>query len=243
VGSGQSVAGPLVVLNTILADSLQWLTDQLEDQLASGSPLEEAAFAVLRRTMTDHGAVVFGGDGYSSDWHRTAVEERGLENLRTSADALPVLQRPEIRALFERQGVLSGVELESRYEVYREQYILAIEVEARLVLRIARTQIYPAVMGYLDTLASSLHQQEALGLQPDRSLVNTVASLTQNLLGRCTALEQAISHPPHDAHLRHCADTLLPLMAEVRTAVDGLEPLIDDSSWPLPTYQEMLFMR
>ncbi|MFM7651583.1 MAG: glutamine synthetase III [Vulcanococcus sp.] len=243
VGSGQSVAGPLVVLNTILADSLQWLTDQLEDQLAAGSSLEEGAFAVLRRTMNDHGAVVFGGDGYSSEWHRIAVEERGLENLRTSADALPVLQRPEIRALFERQGVLSAVELESRYEVYAEQYCLAIEVEARLALRIARTQVYPAVMDYLSTLASSLRDQEAIGLQPDRSLALSVASHTQQLLSQCTALEQAIQHPPHDGHLRHCADTLLPLMGQIRATVDGLEPLIDDGSWPLPTYQEMLFMR
>ncbi len=193
--------------------------------------------------MDDHGAVVFGGDGYSEEWHRMAVEQRGLENLRTSADALPVLQRPEIRALFERQGVLSSVELESRFEVYSEQYILAIEVEARLALRIARTMVYPAVMAYLDSLSSSLRNQEALGLQPDRSLVNNVASLCQQLLSQCTALEQAISHPPHDSHLRHCADTLLPLMGDIRATVDGLEPLLDDASWPLPTYQEMLFMR
>ncbi|MFM8935745.1 MAG: glutamine synthetase III [Vulcanococcus sp.] len=243
VGSGQSVAGPLVVLNTILADSLQWLTDQLEDQLASGSSLEEAAIAVLRRTMNDHGAVVFGGDGYSSAWHRTAVEERGLENLRTSADALPVLQRPEIRALFERQGVLSPVELESRFEVYSEQYVLAIEVEAKLVLRIARTQVYPAVMSYLSALARSLRDQEAIGLHPDRSLAATLASHSQKLLSQCTNLEQALSHPPHDSHVRHCADTLLPLMEEIRSTVDALETLIDDADWPLPTYQEMLFMR
>ncbi|MEY3462862.1 MAG: hypothetical protein RLZZ468_640, partial [Cyanobacteriota bacterium] len=243
VGSGQSVAGPLVVLNTILADSLQWISDLLEAQLASGAPLEEAAFAVLRRTMNDHGAVVFGGDGYSSEWHRIAVEERGLENLRTSADALPVLQRPEIRDLFDRQGVLSAVELESRFEVYSEQYILAIEVEARLALRIARTQVYPAAMAYLSTLASSLHDQEAIGLQPDRTLALTLASHTQQLLSQCSALEQAIQHPPHEGHVRHCADTLLPLMGEIRTTVDGLEPLMDDGSWPLPTYQEMLFMR
>ena len=110
VGSSQSVAGPLVVLNTILADSLAWLCDQLEAERSAGKPLEEAAFAVLRTTMQQHGAVVFGGDGYSKEWHRMAVEERGLENLRTSADALPVLQRPEIQALFERQGVLTPVE-------------------------------------------------------------------------------------------------------------------------------------
>ena len=157
------LAGPMVALNTILADSLQWISDQLEDQLASGSPLEEAAFAVLKRTMDDHGAVVFGGDGYSAEWHRIAVEERGLENLRTSADALPVLERPQVRELFERQGVLSPVELESRFEVYAEQYLLAIDVEAKLVLRLARTQIYPAAMTFLQRLTTGLRQQQELG--------------------------------------------------------------------------------
>ncbi len=245
VGSGQSVAGPLVVLNTILADSLQWISDQLEPMLAGGQPLEEAAFAVLRQTMENHGAVVFGGDGYSSEWHRIAVEERGLENLRTSADALPVLERQEIRDLFQRQGVLSAVELQSRYEVYTEQYVQAIEVEARLVLRIARTQIYPVVMDVLERLSRSLKDQELLGLSPDRSLASSVANLNQALISQCGALEAAINNPPHDSqgHLRHCADVLLPLMGDVRAAVDGLETLVDEASWPLPTYQELLFVR
>jgi glutamine synthetase len=245
VGSGQSVAGPLVVLNTILADSLQWISDQLDDQLAAGSPLEEAAFAVLKRTMDDHGAVVFGGDGYSSAWHQQAVEERGLENLRTSADALPVLERPEIRDLFERQGVLTPLELESRFEVYAEQYILAIEVEAKLALRMANTQIYPAVMTFLERLARSLRDQEALGLTTDHSVIQQVSHLNQALMRCCTALEQAIHNPPHDVHghLRHCADTLMPQLGQLREAVDGLEVLVDDDLWPLPTFQEMLFQR
>jgi glutamine synthetase len=245
VGSGQSVAGPLVVLNTVLADSLAWISDQLEEAMGQGMGLGEAAFAVIKTTMDLHGAVVFGGDGYSEAWHRIAVEERGLENLRTSADALPVLQRPEVRNLFEQQGVLSPVELESRFEVYAEQYILAIEVEAKLVLRMARSQIYPVAMAYLDQLSQSLRNQEAIGLSPDRSLVTQLSELSQSLLSGCTKLEEAMTH--HDGgvseHLNHCATTLLPCMETVREAVDGLEQLIDDGSWPLPTYQEMLFMR
>ena len=245
VGSGQSVAGPLVVLNTILADSLQWMSDELEGRLNSGATLEEAAFAVLKHTMDQHGAVVFGGDGYSSEWHRLAVEERGLENLRTSADALPVLERPEIRALFERQGVLTPLELESRFEVSAEQYILAIEVEARLVLRMARTQIYPAVMSYLEQLAGSLREQEALGLPTDRSLISKAAGLNQELLHKCTALEEASDSAPHDihGHLHHCSETLMTLIGQIREAVDGLEVLVDDDVWPLPSYGEMLFFR
>ncbi|MFO8237368.1 MAG: glutamine synthetase III [Prochlorococcaceae cyanobacterium] len=245
VGSGQSVAGPLVALNTILADSLAWISDQLESTMSSGMALEEAAFAVLKSAMEEHDSVVFGGDGYSSEWHRMAVEERGLENLPTSADALPVLKRPEIRDLFERTGVLSSTELDSRYEVYAEQYILAIEVEARLAVRMARTQVYPVVMDCLDKLSLSLKNQEALSIPTDRSLVTQVATLNQQLVTACLGLEEAMEKSPHgvDAHLRYCADVLVPGMLAIREAVDGLEMLIDDACWPLPSYQEMLFLR
>ncbi len=245
VGSGQSVAGPLVAMNTILADSLSWLADQLEARLGAGEAIEAAAFAVLKQITQEHGAVIFGGDGYSSEWHELAVRERGLENLRTSADALPVLRRPEVRDLFARHGVLSPVELESRYEVYAEQYILAIEVEAKLALRIARTQVYPAATAYLGDLAGALQEQEAIGLAPSRAIAQEIAGFSQQLLDRATALEAALGSAPHgsEAHMAHCAQTLLPLMGELRAAVDALEGLVDDGAWPLPTYQEMLFIR
>jgi glutamine synthetase len=245
VGSGQSVAGPLVVLNTVLADSLSWLADQLEAKLGKGENLEKACFAVLQQITQENGAVIFGGDGYSSAWHEMAVKERGLENLRTSADALPVLKRDAIRDLFTRQNVLSPVELESRFEVYAEQYILAIEVEVRLALRIARTVIYPAVSAYLGELAGSLQEQEAIGLQPSKAIAQQIAGLNQQLVDRANALETALGSAPHgaDAHMRHCADQLMPLMGELRAAADALEALVDDAAWPLPTYQEMLFVR
>jgi glutamine synthetase len=245
VGSGQSVAGPLVALNTILADSLSWIADQLQTRLNAGSPLDAAALAVLQDVMNQHGNVVFGGDGYSSEWHRIAVEERGLENLRTSADALPVLKRDNVRELFERTGVLTAVELESRYEVYSEQYILAIEVEAKLAVQIARTQVYPAAMRYLGELAGSLQLQSSMGLQVSPDTQQKVAAHSQALMDVAGQLQDAIDHPPHgtEAHVRHCADVLLPLMGRLRQAVDGLEALVDDNLWPLPSYQEMLFLR
>jgi len=246
VGSNQSVAGPLVALNTILADSLEWLANQLELLLQQGTALNEAALAVLQQVMREHGAVVFGGDGYSAEWHRIAVEERGLENLRTSADALPVLKRPEVRELFEHQGVLSPVELESRFAVYAEQYVLAIEVEARLALQMARTQVYPAAVRYLGELAKALQEQQAMGLQPSLAVRNQLAERLHQLNNGCDALEQALAAMPHEhgeAQLRHCADQLMPRMEELRQAVDGLEGVVDDALWPLPSYQEMLFMR
>ena len=236
VGSGQTVAAPLVVLNTVLADSLEWLADQLEERLSGGMSLEAAALAVLQGVMHQHGAVVFGGNGYSEEWHRMAVEERGLENLRTSADALPVLRRDSIRDLFARTGVLTPVELESRYEVTSEQYVLAVEVEARLVVQIARSQVYPAAVNYLGKLA-----QAGVG----GAIAEGVAGLAEQLVSTNGALQHALDNPPHgsEAHMRHCADTLLPQMLEVRKVVDALEALVDDDLWPLPSYQEMLFVR
>ena len=245
VGSGQSVAGPLVAMNTVLADSIGWIADQLDARLQNGEELNAAASAVLQQVMREHGAVVFGGDGYSSEWHQKAVAERGLENLPTCADALPVLRRPEVRELFERQGVLSAVELESRFAVYAEQYALAIEVECKLALQMARTQVYPAAVRYLSELASALQEQQAMGLQPSLTVRNQIGELLHKLNNGCDALEQALEATPHDteAHIRHCASQLMPLLGELRSAVDGLEGVVDDNLWPLPSYQEMLFIR
>jgi glutamine synthetase len=174
-----------------------------------------------------------------------AVEERGLENLRSTADALPVLQRPAIRELFERTGVLTPVELASRFEVYAEQYILAIDVEAKLAVQIARTQVYPAAMRYLGELAGSLQLQSSMGLQVSPQTQEQLASLSVHLMDVANALQEAIETAPHgtEAHLRYSADTLVPLMGDLRKAVDGLEGLVDDNLWPLPSYQEMLFVR
>ena len=173
------------------------------------------------------------------------MAERGLENLRTTADALPVLERPAIRELFERTGVLSAVELQSRFEVYAEQYILAIDVEAKLAVQIARTQVYPAAIRYLGELAESLQLQNTLGIQVCPENSKQIAELCQSLMDISGQLQAAIENPPHgtEAHMRYCADTLVPLMAELREVVDGLEALVDDNLWPLPTYQEMLFVR
>jgi len=246
VGSGQSVAGPLVAMNTVLADSLEWMGDRLEAEMGSGRTLEQAAATVLKQVTDLHGAAVFGGDGYSDAWHREATEQRGLENLRNTAEALPVLRRDDVRALFERQGVISAVELESRYEVYGEQYVLAIEVEARVALAMVRTQINPAVQKHLGSLVRSLQQQQSVGLQPDQRSMQTIAELQRAMDEHTYALENEL-HQLHNgdtaAAMNHCANVILPRLSHLREAVDGLEALVDDDRWPLPSYREMLFVR
>jgi glutamine synthetase len=246
VGSGQSVAGPLVAMNTVLADSLEWISDRLEAEMASGQTLEQAAAVVLKQVMDLHGAVVFGGDGYADAWHREATEQRGLENLRNTAEALPVLRRDDVRELFQRQAVISPVELESRYEVYGEQYVLAIEVEARVALAMVRTQISPAVDKQISSLARSLQQQHALGLQPDQRRLHQLSDLQRQMDEHSLALEgelDLLHHGDTAALMHQCAQVILPRLSQLREAVDGLEARVDDDRWPLPSYREMLFVR
>ena len=247
VGSGQSVSGPLIAMNTILADSLSWIADELETALKSGMELPVAVASVLQDLMGKHGNVVFGGDGYSSDWHTAAVAERGLKNIPTSADALPELVSAEVKGLFERTGVLSEAELESRYEVYAEQYILSIGVEAKLVIDMAKTMVYPAAMQSLTGLTSALTATSALGIELDPTPASTMASEITSLMSAVENLEAALAVEEFDGsvekHMQHCAETLRAGMDAVRSHADALEGLVADEDWPLPKYREMLFIR
>jgi glutamine synthetase len=246
VGSNMSVSGPLVAMNTMLADSLNAIGDQLQQAMAQGADLTTATLSVLKSVMAQHGAVVFGGDGYAEAWHKMAVEQRGLKNLRTTADALPALNYPEVKALFERTGVLTPKELESRFDVYAEQYVKAIDVEAQLVISMAKTMIYPAAVRYLADLSHTLSSLTEVGITMDKTVATTVAGLVQSMMASVGKLNAAIEK--HDfaditAHMQHCAGTICPLMLEVRGFADALEAEVADDLWPLPTYQEMLFIK
>ncbi len=248
VGSNQSVSDPLVAMNTILTDSLTWVADQLEAKLATGIDRDAAAIAVVKEIMEKHSAVVFGGNGYSEEWHTKAVEERGLLNLRTTADALPIFQEESIQELFKRTGVLSAGELESRFHVYAEQYIQAIEMEAKLVISIAKTMISPAVRRHLSALSQSISNLRQIGIEYEFEQENTktVASLTKQMMDTVRELDNAISTHNFTTlkeHMQYCAKTLRPMMDEVREYADALEGEVADDLWPLPHYQEMLFIK
>ncbi len=246
VGSGQSVAGPLVSMNTMLADSLNWVADSIEAELTKGTDLDSAILATLKEIIDTHGAVVFGGNGYSAEWHKMAVEERGLANLKTAADALPVLKEKYIEELFDKLGVLSPVELASRFEIYAEQYILAIEVEAKLVVSMVKTGIYPAAVKYLAELSSTLSSLKSNGIDLDAGRLTVISAGLNTLTATIEKLSAAI--PQHDFetvedHMQFCAKTIRPLMDEARVYADSLETEISDELWPFPTYQEMLFIK
>lgn len=246
VGSSQSVSGPLVAMNTMMADSLDWIADKLKAELDNGKDQTTAVLAVLKQLMEEHGNVVFGGNGYSEEWHKAAVEERGLKNLPTSADALPYLRDDAIRELFARTGVFTPVELESRFEVYAEQYILSIEVEAKLVIEMAKTLIYPSVSQYLAELSVTHTSMADLGIEMNNAVVSSIAQETNAMLTTVAELEAAVQK--HDfesieAHMNFCANDIRSLMDKVRSHVDALEGEVADDLWPLPKYREMLFIK
>ncbi len=245
VGSEQSVAGPLIAMNTMLADSLEWIATELEAALENGTQ-EEAVIAVLQKLMQEHGNAVFGGDGYSEEWHKEAVEERGLKNIPTTADALPVFNEDYVKELFSSTGVLSNTELASRYEVYSEQYILSIELEAKLVIDMAKTSIYPAATRYLGDLSSSIMVAKDAGVDLSTATAEKVGELISAMMESVDALSGALAQHDFDstdAHMQHCAGTILGFMNDVRAAADGLEVEVPDDMWPLPKYQEMLFIK
>jgi glutamine synthetase len=246
VGSNQSVSGPLVAMNTVLADSLTWVADELESKMTAGADLSAAAHDVLKEIMEKHSNVVFGGNGYSEEWHKMAVEERGLANLRTTADALPILKADYIEELFNRVGVLTPVELESRFDVYSEQYVLAIDVEAKLVVNMVKTIIYPAAVRYLAELSSTITSLKAIGITLEQETAEKVAELVQSMMDTVSKLSAAMEK--HDFsttedHMQYSAQTIRPLMDKVREYADALEGEVADDFWPLPTYQEMLFVK
>lgn len=246
VGSSQSVSGPLVAMNTMLADSLNWISDHLEAELAKAASPADAVVVVLQKLMQEHSNVIFGGDGYSSEWHRAAVEERGLKNIPTTADALPALREASVKALFKSTGVLSAAELESRFEVYAEQYVLSIEVEARLVVDMAKTLIYPAAIEYLATLANTSASLSELGVSLDNGTATLIANHSNAMMAGVASLSEALTKEGFSSteeHMQFCANDLRTLMDEIRSHADILEAEVADELWPLPKYQEMLYIK
>jgi glutamine synthetase len=246
VGASQSIAGPLVAMNTIVAESIDYCATRLEKE-TGGSPskLNPALQKLLTEIITEHGAIVFNGDGYSEAWHQEA-ERRGLLNRKRTPEALTALQTREVEELFEKYGVLSKRELESRFDIYVEQYCKTVKVEARLTIEMARTLIFPAAIRYQNELASTCTNLKVLGYEFDTDTLDKVTDFVKGLQDSTAALERDLArHEFRDMldEARHLCDAVLPAMSAVRGCADALEGYIADDLWPLPTYQEMLFIK
>ena len=251
VGSSQSLSGPLVALNTIMTESLDYIATELEK--ATGGDQAKLAGAVqvlLKSIINDHGAVVFNGDGYSEEWHAEAAK-RGLPNNKQTIDALPAITDPAVISMMEKYKVLTPREVESREEIYFEQYVLTINLEARLTHEIAKTIIYPAAVRYQGELAGAAANCKAAGVEFDFSLLSKLSSLIKTLNEKIAILEKLNDEAGGGGHgvanpkkaSERCAKQVKPAMQAVRAVVDELETIVADDHWPLPTYQEMLFIK
>jgi glutamine synthetase len=246
VGAGQSVSGPLVALNTIMADSLDFIATELE-QRTKGDPgkLNSAVQEVLQQIVRKHSAIIYNGDNYVDAWYKEA-EKRGLPNLRNTVDALPALISEKNLDLMAKYKVLSNREMESRCEIYLERYVKDVAVESKLTLEIAKTTIFPAAVKYQYQLASTSLALKQLGKTHCTTVLDELNELVKNLQEAMQTLDKAIGiHAAGSTldHAKHARDKIVPAMAGVREVADKLECVVSDDIWPLPTYQEMLFIK
>ena len=237
LGSSMSLSLPNTVLNTIVAEAIDYLSEELEDALGAGAELEGALRPILQRSYAANKQVVFGGDGYSDEWHEEAAA-RGLLNLRTTADALPYLVTDDTETAFSNYGVLSRRELESRYEVMLDQYVTTLNIEAETAADLARTMLLPAAIRHLSLLLTAQ--------------LGEMASETEALIGELDAAIKALqsanleeNQPQGDMQQAadYTRDTTIPAMVSVREVADRLEKVVADDLWPLPKYSEILFVK
>ncbi len=253
VGSSQSIAWPNTVLNTIVAESLDYITGRIEQAVKAGKPLNQAVQAVVKETLAENKRVIFNGDNYSEEWHKEA-ERRGLPNDCSTTESLPVLITPEARKLFSDYEVLNEEELVSRYNVQVEAYIKTINIEVLLTLSIANTMILPAALEYQNAVAKTMsNTHKALG-QDIGASGKVYEKLLQDLCDKTARLKVSIDqldvvskeaeHGTDDLleHAKFFQLKVLPAMNAVRAAADDLEGIVDDSMWTLPKFREILYI-
>lgn len=235
VGSNQSCAGSNVILNTIVAEALDEICTRLESDLAAGKDFNESLQVVLHDIVKKHKRILFNGDNYTEEWHKEA-EKRGLSNKKTTLEALEVMKDKKTEELFGKHSVLTKGELESRYEIYKEQYEKTIEIEAECALTMAKTMIIPAVLEYQNELASTIKRVDGRGcaFAEPQDLLKKICKLTEDALKSVKKLDNAIGEGKP-------ADKKIAAMNELRKSVDELEGLVPASKWPLPSYAEMMF--
>ncbi|MDR3706915.1 MAG: glutamine synthetase III [Capsulimonadaceae bacterium] len=246
VGSNQSIAWSSTVLNTIVAESLDYIATEIEALTGGDSTkLNEAVGKILQTIAVEHDAIIFGGNGYSEEWHQEAAK-RGLPNLRNTVDALPALTEASSIELLSKYNVLSEREVLSRYEISLERYCRDVNTEGLLALEIAKTKILPAALAYQSQLTSLAAGLKSIGKSPSTKLLDEIISLTGDLEAEIESIEEALAHEGGDdlhEHALHYRDAVLANMLSLRKTVDALEEIVSDELWPLPTYQEMLFIK
>ncbi|MEY3025633.1 MAG: hypothetical protein RLZZ238_530 [Planctomycetota bacterium] len=246
VGSSASVAWPNTVLNTIIAESLDYMATQLEKRAGknpSPAKLESAVKALLKEVVKSHRRVCFDGDGYSKAWHDEA-KKRGLANNPSTVDAIACFGTKGAAEIFAKFGVLSKRELEARYGVMLEQYIKLLRIESRTLQSIVRTAVLPAAVRFQAELADAVAATQACDLDcPGTSAqLREVVGFVESLRAAIAKVEKAEDfHGSVEKEARHYRDALVPAMLEARATCDALEKVMPADLSPLPSYAELLF--
>ena len=244
LGSTASVADPNIVLNTIVAEALSEYADRLEKADDFTTEINK----LVKETIRDHGHIIFNGNGYSEEWEKEA-EKRGLLNLKSTVDALPVMVEPKNIEVFVKHGVYSEVEIRSRYEILLENYSKVINIEALTAADMVRKNYLPAISEYVGTLCDAVLAKKAVGLEdqitPEAETLKKLSAAQTNayrLVGELEGEEAAaadIADGYKQARAYH--DKVLPKMEALRAAVDTAEVLTGEDYWPVPSYTDLLF--
>lgn len=241
-GSSQSVAIPTTMLNTIVADVL----DGFYGELTKADDFKGALLGLIRRTIIENKNIIFNGDGYSKEWVEEA-KKRGLHNLPTTPDALPHLCDEKNVKLFERQGVYSRAELESRYNINIENYCKIIKIESLTMIEMAKKDILPAVSTYVRKMAEAVSCTRSIadvecGFEVD--MIRNLTALSTDMYKKMLSLEKLIASAPKECSQEladYYKDTVIPAMESLRAVADEIELSVGEKYWPYPTYGRMLF--
>jgi glutamine synthetase len=243
VGSSQSIATPNFIINTIVAETLSQIADRLE----KADDFKAEVNAVVKDIIKKHKRIIFNGNNYSEEWVAEA-EKRGLPNFKTTVDAIPTFIAEKNIKVFEKHGVLTPVEMQSRYEIQLESYVKTVRIEALTMIEMANTQILPSSMTYVKKVADTVISLNSAGIDSSSvkadlvklvALTTSIRSITDKLMGK---IEELSTHTGDTLkHAYAYRDVVIPLMNELRVDADKLEAMMDASLWPMPTYGDLLF--
>ncbi len=244
LGSTFSVAGPNIMLNTVVAEELSGFADELE----KAADFKAALSALIRRVISEHKRIVFNGNNYSEEWVQEAAA-RGLLNLKTTPDALALLSSDKNVALFEKHGVFTKEEVESRQEILFESYTKTLSIEALTMLDMVRKVIFPAVIGYVKELSETALAIKSVGIDADVSTETELVKKLSALLSAAgrhsenltAALLKARSLGEGEIAANCYRDDVIPAMQLLRSDADLMEELTAKKHWPLPTYTDLLY--
>ena len=240
LGSSQSISGPNIALNTIMAEELEQFADELE----GSKDFQADLAALIRGVLTEHQRIIFNGNGYTEDWVAEA-EKRGLCNFPSTAEALPAYIAQKNVDLFVKHGIYTPDEVQARYEIHAENYAAVTSIEAKTMADMIRRQILPAVSAFGAELCERMGKKQQMNLSCgyETETAKAVSALTEELYAACGQLEADIAAIPADATeaMGYCHKNLVPGMAKARKAADELEALLPKEAWPFPVYGDILF--